>query len=316
MAVYRIHHITRYRYDRPVKESINQLLVYPVADATQEVLEHHISITNEPEVFTFTDYWGNKTGSFSLLDAHKELVIDNKLVVRTLPVEMPQNINSDWKPLLKQEIDGQIHLLEFTQPDDIKHQDKINTILSEIHPEKEDLILLVEKCNEYIFLNFSYIKGITDIETTVDEILEHRSGVCQDFAHVLLQLLRTQGIPCRYVSGYICPNRNGLRGEGATHAWVEVFIPGQGWRGIDPTNNIWVNETHIKLAVGRNFKDCTPVKGTYKGPAIEVLTVYVSVGYEDGHVFEDMNDVQLQTQLSGEKVVPLSELEHQQQQQQ
>jgi transglutaminase-like putative cysteine protease len=98
------------------------------------------------------------------------------------------------------------------------------------------------------------------------------------------------------VSGYICPNKNGLRGEGATHAWVEVWVPGYGWAGIDPTNNVWVTNNHVKLAVGRDFNDCSPVKGTFKGPAIQKLSVFVSVGYEDGHVFEEMNNVSMQTQ--------------------
>jgi transglutaminase-like putative cysteine protease len=87
-----------------------------------------------------------------------------------------------------------------------------------------------------------------------------------------------------------------MRGEGATHAWVEVWLPGSGWAGIDPTNNVWVTNNHVKLAVGRNFDDCTPVKGTFKGPAHQSLSVYVSIGYEDGHIFEDITNVQLEEQ--------------------
>ena len=128
----------------------------------------------------------------------------------------------------------------------------------------------------------------------VDEILGHRKGVCQDFAHVLLQLLRTASIPSRYVSGYICPNESGLRGEGATHAWVEIYTPKQGWLGIDPTNNIWTMDNHVKLSVGMNFNDCTPVKGTFKGFSKQTLSVCVSIGYEDGRHFEGINDVELE----------------------
>ena len=160
---------------------------------------------------------------------------------------------------------------------------------------------MVERCAEYIYKYFNYRKGITNIETTVDEILAHRGGVCQDFAHLMLQVLATLKIPSRYVSGYICPNKNGMRGEGATHAWVEAYIPGYGWAGIDPTNNVWVTNNHIKLAVGRHFNDCTPVKGTFKGPARQKLSVYVSIGYEDGHVFEEVNNVQMETQAPDQK---------------
>ena len=145
--------------------------------------------------------------------------------------------------------------------------------------------------------------------------MQHKKGVCQDFALVLLQLLRTAGIPCRYVSGYVCPNKSGLRGEGATHAWVEIYTPTQGWLGIDPTNNIWTMDNHIKLSLGRNFTDCTPVKGTFKGLAKQKLSVSVSVEYEDGRQFEEVNEVQLQ-EISLEKQKELDYIEHVHQQQQ
>ena len=89
-----------------------------------------------------------------------------------------------------------------------------------------------------------------------------------------------------------------MRGEGATHAWIEAWIPNQGWVGIDPTNNIWVTNTHVKLAVGRNFSDCTPVKGTFSGPARQTLSVFVSVSYEDGNSFEDSSRVKMHAQAS------------------
>jgi transglutaminase-like putative cysteine protease len=117
----------------------------------------------------------------------------------------------------------------------------------------------------------------------------------------MLELLRMIGIPSRYVSGYICPNKNGMRGEGATHAWVEAFVPNHGWIGIDPTNNVWATNNHVKLAVGRDFSDCTPAKGTFKGPARQSLSVYVSVGYEDGHVFEEINAVKMQKQSAADE---------------
>jgi|SRR5665213_1068741 len=108
----------------------------------------------------------------------------------------------------------------------------------------------------------------------------------------MLQVLRTLKIPSRYVSGYICPNKRGLRGEGATHAWVEAWIPQYGWAGIDPTNNVWVTNTHVKLAVGRDFRDCSPVKGTFKGLGNQHLSVYVSVDYEDGQIFQELHKVE------------------------
>jgi transglutaminase-like putative cysteine protease len=138
----------------------------------------------------------------------------------------------------------------------------------------------------YVFNSFEYIKGITAVDTTIDEILSLKAGVCQDFAHILTAMLRLTGIPARYVSGYICPNKDGMRGEGATHAWAEAYLPEYGWLGLDPTNNCIANENHVRLAVGRNFTDCSPVKGVYKGGFEHILEVNVSVGYND----DDFND--------------------------
>src|SRR5207248_9977980 len=107
------------------------------------------------------------------------------------------------------------------------------------------------------------------------------AGVCQDFADILMVMLRLLKIPARYVSGYRCTNSSTMRGEGATHAWAEAYIPDYGWLGIDPTNNCIANETHVRLAVGRNFSDCSPVKGVFKGASDHNLEVSVAVGYED-----------------------------------
>lgn len=100
-------------------------------------------------------------------------------------------------------------------------------------------------------------------------------------------------IPSWYVSGYICPNKNGMHGEGVIHAWGEVWIVAYGFVGIDPTNNFWITNTHVKLAIGRSFHDCSPVKRVFKGPANQKLIVKVSVSYKDGNVFEDINNVKL-----------------------
>lgn len=317
MPIFKIHHITRYEYDRPVRESVNEIRIYPYTCPEQEVLSHELIISGNPGIETFTDYWGNKTGMFNLLPLHQQLVIESKLVIRTTASpQLRVHFHSGFDQLDK-DLAGDIKLLTLSARDNIKQQAVIDEIAAGIKGDGKSIAAIVERCAEYIFKYFSYIKGITDVETTVDDILEHRSGVCQDFAHLMLQVLATLSIPARYVSGYICPNKNGMRGEGATHAWVEAYIPGYGWAGIDPTNNIWVTNTHVKLAVGRHFYDCTPVRGTFRGPARQRLSVYVSIGYEDGHVFEELNNVQMQTQPSGDTVAPPDDIPgHQQQQQQ
>lgn len=293
MAIFRIHHITRYEYDRPVKESVNEIRIFPYQCPDQEILQHELLITGQPEIHSFTDYFGNKVGNFNLLPPHKVLSIESKLLVRTTASSQLQiNFHSGFAQL-QQETADSLLLLELARPDMITNQSAIDNIVTVIRQPEKSVAAVTEHCSEYIFKNFKYLKGITNIETTVDEILEHRAGVCQDFAHLMLHILRSCGIPCRYISGYICPNKDGMRGEGATHAWVEAWIPGYGWAGIDPTNNIWVTNKHVKLSVGRHFNDCSPVKGTFKGPARQKLSVFVAVAYEDGKVFEETNDVHL-----------------------
>ena len=296
MPVFNIHHITKYEYDRPVKESVNEIRIYPFAGNEQEVLYHELNITGQPDVLIIHDYWGNRAGMFNLMESHKELVIESKLIVRTLGDDENRHEKSPGFNTLNDNISNDLFLLELARIEEVELKEKINSIIKDIYSPGCSVASVVEKCSNYIFNNFKYIKGITSIETTVAEILEHRSGVCQDFAHVMLEVLRSLQIPSRYVSGYICPNKDGMRGEGATHAWVEAWIPGEGWAGIDPTNNVWVTNRHVKLAVGRNFNDCSPIKGTFKGPARQSLSVYVSIGYEDGHKFEDMNNVKLEKQ--------------------
>lgn len=316
MPVFKIHHITRYQYEKPVTESVNEIRIFPYQCNTQEVLQHDLVITDQPEILLFQDYWGNKAGLFSLIHSHKQLIIESKLIVRTtLPSQLQVNFHSSFSDL-QQESATNLLLLELMHPDRIEKQSFIDTICKEVNHSSKSVASVVERSSEFIFNHFKYTKGITNIETTVDEILEHKGGVCQDFAHLLLQILRSLNIPCRYVSGYICPNKNGMRGEGATHAWVEAWIPQFGWAGIDPTNNVWVTNTHVKLAAGINFTDCSPVKGTFKGPSRQELFVLVNVGYEDGQVFEEVTQVLVEKQPAPEPDPLITESFLAQQQQQ
>ncbi len=316
MAVFKIVHITKYQYNWPIKESINEIRLFPHHFDNQDVMQHQLLITHNPVVEISRDYYGNRVGNFNNLEAHEEITIESRMLVRVNhSLKIPEIDSTTVQDLASQKANS-ILLQRLSYPETILKQNEIDLILKKINQSEKSIIAIAQECNDYIFKNFTYTKGITNIETTVDEILEIRKGVCQDFAHILLQLLRTAGIPSRYVSGYICPNESGLRGEGATHAWVEIYTPTQGWLGLDPTNNIWTMDNHVKLSVGRNFCDCTPVKGTFKGFARQTLSVCVSIGYEDGRQFEEINDVQLQ-EVTVEEQVQLDYIEqlHQQQQQ-
>ncbi len=312
MPIFKIQHITRYEYDRPVRESANQVKIYPYPHPGLEIISHIVSISGEPLVSHFTDHWGNTTGLFMVDAQHERLEIDSRLVLKMTAIgPSPLSVSKvgDWE-IIRQEAENQMRLIDLCQPEAQRFGEAIRRIVQDLRPNWDAPAMFIQRCSEYIYTNFRYQKGITTVETTVDEIMEHQSGVCQDFAHLLLEMLRQTGIPARYVSGYICPNRDGLRGVGATHAWVEAWLPASGWVGIDPTNSLWTTDQHIVLAVGRHFADCTPVKGAFKGPANQKLSIHVSVGYEDGATFEESNSVQ----MTFEPIAPKIEFEGAQQQ--
>ncbi|HTL10361.1 MAG TPA: transglutaminase family protein [Chitinophagaceae bacterium] len=288
MPRFSIRHITRYSYDQPVRDSANQVMLFPLSDEYQEVKKQDLTITGEPQVELYTDYYGNTAGAFTYAEPHQQLIIDSAIDVLVKERAMPADDKDRQQQWLH------LQQVKFTHPyiDFIK-QEPFTAI-----DEARRLPVMAEtgaftplnaalQLNDYVFNNFQYDKAVTDVETTIDQVWKLKAGVCQDFAHVLLVLLRLIGIPSRYVSGYVCPNKSGLRGEGATHAWVESYIPFYGWLGLDPTNNCMVNDLHVRLATGRSFSDVSPVKGTYKGTSRHTLEVGVTISYEDGRVSEE-----------------------------
>ncbi|MDR2123093.1 MAG: transglutaminase family protein [Flavobacteriaceae bacterium] len=301
MPKFRIHHVTKYSYDLPVRDSANQILLYPINDARQQVLSQKLRITGNPLVDIYRDYYGNEVGTFMLIAPHNELCIDSRTDVSTFPVELPQDDRpkgEQWDCLNK--IKYQVPFIDFLAQESADSLSEINEI-AQIHSLNATPLEEAKQFMELIYNNFKYHKGITSVESTLDEVWRLRAGVCQDFAHVLLAVLRSINIPARYVSGYICPDKNEMRGEGATHAWVEAYIPFYGWLGLDPTNNCIVSDMHVRLAVGRNFSDCSPVKGTFKGASKHKLEVGVSVSYEENFRFIPEKEPVLFTENNGEK---------------
>jgi len=278
MPFYKIQHITRYTYPTQVIDSVNQILLYPIQDNYQTVQKHDIHITSNPIVEEFLDHFGNKVGVFSIVKPHHELNIHSTIEIITQSIEIPDDsvpAENQWQEL--QQLKDEFPYLDFLKQESCTSKADIQALLQSLIAPLDTPMTIAQKLSAYIFENFEYQQGITSIETGVDEIWRLKAGVCQDFAHLLLVMLRLRGIPARYVSGYICPKNHDMRGEGATHAWVEAYIPFYGWLGVDPTNNCWVNDRHVRLAVGRNFSDCTPVKGAYKGSGEHTLEVSVII---------------------------------------
>ena len=288
MPRFKIHHLTKYSYDTPVRDSANQVMLFPVKDEFQELVRFELNISGEPQVDIFKDYYGNEAGAFTHAEPHRELLIDLKteLITRKRPIcadDIPAA--SQWEELEK--IHYRVPYIDFLKQEQFKALKELKEAADPLLCHEHTTLQSALRFNQFVFDSFKYIKGITTVESTLDEVWTLKAGVCQDFAHILLTMLRLVKIPARYVSGYVCPNKNGMRGEGATHAWVEAYIPFYGWMGLDPTNNCIADDLHVRLAVGRNFSDCSPVKGTYKGDAAHKLEVGVAVSYEDGNLVDE-----------------------------
>ncbi len=287
-----IHHVTQYTYPEPVRDSANQIMLYPLKDQHQSLQSQRIAITGEPVVEVYKDYYGNEVGSFMKSAPHTELRIDSHISVITFARPMPKDdtsTESQWQHL--QEIKFIVPFIDFLKQENFDALPELQKTADAGFYKTVSVYTAVQQLNEYVYKNFQYIKGVTSVTTTLDEIWKIKAGVCQDFAHILLAMLRLLGIPARYVSGYVCPHDHNLRGEGATHAWVEAYIPFYGWLGLDPTNNCVVDDLHVRLAIGRNFSDVSPVRGTYKGTAKQTLEVGVSVSYEDGQVSNEVASI-------------------------
>ena len=277
MIKFFLYHTTIYSYTNPVIESTNKILLYPYNDLFQQLVNHRLTISGNPNVSTYLDDYNNRVGFFTYTPPHKSLAINSEaeIISKSQPVfEEKMGSKDQWKYL--DEIGNTVDYLPFLCVEKNDSLIEFNRIVNDLKKTSETPYLFARNICLFINENFNYEKGITNVFSTIDEVWEIKTGVCQDFTNVMIQLCRTAKIPSRYVSGYVFADE-GLRGAGATHAWVEIFIPGHGWLGLDPTNNCIADKFHIRLAVGRNYDDCAPVKGVFKGNEKQFMDVRVQL---------------------------------------
>ncbi|MDB5234080.1 MAG: hypothetical protein JWR44_1073, partial [Hymenobacter sp.] len=285
MPSYSLKHVTRYTYATEVIDCANKVMLYPLEDERLKVTRHEVCISHDSHhrqptpIDTYIDCFGNKVGVFTVLQPHTVMVIESTADLTTSPILFPMDeepAEMQWEDLRSRQHDPTI--IDFLVQEDFPSLPDLCNALDKIVDKREKPLKNALVLSEYVYGNFEYRQGVTNVETPAEEIWKLKAGVCQDFAHMLQAMLRVVGIPARYVSGYVCPKpEEEVRGTGATHAWVEAYIPFYGWLGLDPTNNCIVNDGHIRVAVGRNFHDCTPVKGTYKGQGTHRLSVAVHI---------------------------------------
>jgi transglutaminase-like putative cysteine protease len=260
-----VNHVTRYRYDQPVRGVVQSHRLTPTPTEGQRVLDWVITVTDGLQGGSFRDGAGDLVQSWSVLGPVSEIAVTVKGTVET----------KDTSGVLKgpREMLAPESYLRDTVP---TRADTALTVLARSVPHSDDALGLAHALSGVVADAIRYAPGSTSAHTTAAEALALGTGVCQDHAHALIAVARCLDMPARYVSGYLHSNNDGDAHE-AAHAWAEVFVPGLGWVGFDPANRCCPDERYIRLGSGLDAQDAAPIKGTARGPGRESLDVTVAI---------------------------------------
>ncbi|HEY8656697.1 MAG TPA: transglutaminase family protein [Candidatus Limnocylindria bacterium] len=268
-----VEHVTRLAYTADVVESVMDCRLGPRSDVHQRWGHFELRVVPAAAVRRYSDSVGNIAHLVTVAKPHRAVEVTMCGEIETLlrdPFRPPRELPPPLTPGERAD-----HL----DPSPLVPQTpEIDRLVEPFRAEAGDVFATAQRLMRLVYDRFEYVTEVTGVGTTVPEILAHKTGVCQDFAHVLIALCRALAIPARYVSGYIVRDATSAaptRGAGASHAWVEAFTPTHGWRGFDPTNDLVASEHHVKMAVGRDYRDVPPTQGTFRGIAEETLGVEV-----------------------------------------
>jgi transglutaminase-like putative cysteine protease len=266
---YTIRHVTRFTYESPISESVMELRMQPRSDGRQRCMQFTLTTTPAARMLTYNDHDGNIVHHFNIPGRHSRLAITSvALVDCERPQTLPDRLGSGaWQDLDALGASGEYW--ELLAPSTFALRTPLlDAFAREIALARgEDPLVTLRALMAKMYDYFEYQPKTTRVDSPIDDALEAKQGVCQDFTHIFLALARGLGVPARYVSGYLFPevNHHDRSAEGATHAWAEVLLPGHGWVGMDPTNDVLAEERHIRVAVGRDYADVPPTRGVYKG---------------------------------------------------
>jgi transglutaminase-like putative cysteine protease len=266
-----IRYLTEYSYAVEVVDNLNALRVKPAANGRQRCDEFSVRLNPEVRLHSHTDYFGTEVVEFEVSRPHRHLTIDVRARVTTKPPSDPPQ--APWEALGEpgyREAGGEFLL----QTDDATGHETLRELFATTRAAATPLATLM-LISELIPDRFEYRKGATYVDSTIEHLLDVGAGVCQDFVHLGLCLLRHHGIAARYVSGYLFAGEGGAGEESVevdTHAWLEALLPALGgdepvWIGADPTNRGPAGENHVKIGHGRHYPDVPPIKGVYRGRA-------------------------------------------------
>ena len=283
--IYSVRHTTTFRYEPAVRESVMEVRLQPRSDGEQRCLSFTLDVDPAANIMQYRDFTGNTVHHFDIAGSHTQVKVTAQSAVEVQSVPAPRAADSgDWADL-DALIAGNDHW-EMLLPSHFAHSNaQLEQLAKELGCERRGNPLeLLTELNEAIYNLFAYVPNSTKVDSPIEEALQARQGVCQDFAHIMIALVRRMNIPCRYVSGYMFhrdDDENDRSVEGASHAWVEALVPRLGWVAFDPTNNLVGGDRHIRVAIGRDYADVPPTRGVYKGEAQSELSVAVTVSPAD-----------------------------------
>jgi transglutaminase-like putative cysteine protease len=314
---YAIKHTTTFRYHPAVGESVMEVRMQPRSDTRQRCIAFSLNVTPRANVMMYHDFFGNAVHHFDIPGRHKLIEVSTQGIVEVNP--SPRELEpSTWEQLDERVAEGDYWEMllpsQYAKPSHL-----LNEFAAELHLERRGTPLQVLlQLNQVLYQKFEYVPNSTKVDSPIDDALKNRRGVCQDFAHIMIALVRSLKIPCRYVSGYL-HHEDKIKDRspaGATHAWVEAYLGEPGWVAFDPTNNLLGCERHIHVAVGRDYADVPPTRGVHRGEAESELSVRVTVSPTDAPQPEDLPPAMVFRSRRSEAKAPSSLDQFQSQQQQ
>lgn len=272
----RVVHETGYAYPSPVTASYNEARLTPRSDARQNVILNRVETLPATRSYRYVDYWGTTVTAFDLHAPHTELTVSSSSVVETDQPD-PPTAKFTWPELVSQAvIDRFDEVLSATPYAPVSRRvAAVGKRIAKYHEPPDAVVAAAQWARSEL----EYLPGATGVHSSGLDALREGKGVCQDFAHLTLALLRGMGIPARYVSGYLLPKRDAAVGdtvEGRSHAWIQAWTGG-GWWDYDPTNDTEINEQYVSVGVGRDYADVSPLKGIYSGEGATDLDVLVEI---------------------------------------
>src|SRR5258708_6350748 len=267
-------HSTLFRYSGPIAETVMEVRLRPMDGLGQRCLEFELDVSSGVKPRSYLDGYGNNVHYFNLVRPHSRLSVSSRSVVETggePDADPGEDLVQDFLRFRSpvKDVEGVRQLAGTHKIADPFSGPAVEQML-------DNLTLAISR-------DFAYDRAVTNVYSAVDEVLALRAGVCQDFAHLLIAVARTMGVPARYVSGYIHqPGDSGT--TTASHAWAEAWVPGRGWIGYDATHPVRTSEHHVRLAVGRDYSDAAPTRGIYVGSAARTMDLPVSLSELSGEV--------------------------------